>query len=185
MVPDREPFLNEILLGYKTRIVSYIRRKDDTDIDSFEALKNFRVGARNMAFYSYEFNESNLQRFLVNADPQLFQMLMHNRIDYDVTYDIGESKEIAANSGLDFDEEFAIASYQETFLNGRFISIPFGTQLDLNWFHKINCAVLDYRRSGQVDSWFNEDGVTPYIQSYTERASVAQEKACQRYRDAL
>jgi len=185
MVPDREPYLNEILLGYKIRKVNYIRLKDADDAKDFNALKKYRIGARNLAFYSYEFNESELDRYLVTADPQLFQMLIHKRIDFAVTYDVSESKQIAANSGLDFDENFSLASYQENFLNGRFISIPYGTELDLNWFHQINCAILDYRRSGKIDAWFQEDGVKPYIQNFEEPASITQEKACASYRDSI
>lgn len=185
MTPQRESFLNEILIGYKTRVVSYIKRKGEYDATSFEELKGYRVGARNLAFYSFEFNEGNLNRVLVDSDQQLLRMLSAGRVDFVVTYDIEESREIAANNGINFDDEYTLASYQEIFFNGRFISIPFGTKLNERWFNEMNCAVLNYRKSGQVDKWFEEDGVKPYVQKFTEPQSLAQEKTCNDYQKSL
>jgi polar amino acid transport system substrate-binding protein len=185
MTPQRESFLNEILVGYKTRVVSYIKRNEDYDVTTFEDLKLFLVGARNLAFYSFEFNDGELNRVLVDRDEQALRMLMAGRVDFVVTYDVGESKEIALNNGIDFEKEFTLASYQEVFFNGRFLSIPLGTKLNADWYDPINCAVLGYRMSGQIDAWFQEENVTPYFQKFDEPQSLAQEKSCKEYQAAI
>ncbi|MEP1553887.1 MAG: transporter substrate-binding domain-containing protein [Paraglaciecola sp.] len=155
MTPAREYYLNPIKYADATRTLSFFKSPNfKPDIKSYDELVKVNVGAIRGVFYSPIFSQLELtQLTVVGETRQLLGMLERGRIDVVVT---SKSHDIHL-----FEDKFDKATLTETFYNPNYISIPNDSKL-MAHYDDIARLMLDYRKSGKIDSYFEKyDAPTP------------------------
>ncbi|HAY96270.1 transporter substrate-binding domain-containing protein, partial [Shewanella sp.] len=88
MTPERNDFLDPMLLGYDKRYVYYFALANrQLEVKHFDELKPHIIGALRGAFYCPQFNDNQnqLKVSFVNDNGQLINMLKAERIDLAIT----------------------------------------------------------------------------------------------------
>ncbi|SIO33410.1 ABC transporter substrate-binding protein [Salinivibrio sp. ES.052] len=153
---EREAFLNAVPYGYSIREVFYIIGPNvNQQINSFEELKQYRIGALRDSFYSDLFNNTeDLKRRYYNDTEQIIKVLENGRIDVAVTSSSHDIDKFTAVSA------FTQANFVDRFYNGRYISIPKKSPV-ANYFPEFERTIQQMVASGEVSAIFEKYGQTP------------------------
>lgn len=170
MNSERVTYLHPILLGYEEReVYFYIRPNLDIDIKSYNDLKNFKIAVLREVFYFDKFNSDNsLNKIDVTSFDQITEMLKNGRVDIAITQRISGLDEIERITGV------KRASYVESFLDGRYLSIPKKSPL-IHYAKPLNAVIYKMRKERIIDKIFDKYDVRPYIQLFYTKESKTQE----------
>lgn len=154
MTEERELFLHPMPYGNYTRKVYFFKSPAfDYDVNSYDDIKKHIVGAIRGNFYSPNFAKLDTKTLvLVGKTEQLVNMLERGRIDLAVT-----SK---SHSEYLFRDRFVQAKFVDAFYNPLFISIPKKSKAS-KYYQDINQLLLEYRKSGKINQYFDKYGLTP------------------------
>ncbi|GAC34777.1 substrate-binding periplasmic protein [Paraglaciecola polaris] len=152
MTPERKSVLKPITYGYTIRHLSFYKSpRFRGDITSYDDLEKVNIGAIRGVFYSPRFSVLNTRTLtLVGKTDQLIAMLELGRIDVVVTS--------ASHNEELFDTRFEKATFVDTFLNPVYISIPLNSSA-IGIYDDVAQRMLEYRKSGKVDTYFEKYGV--------------------------
>lgn len=165
MTPARGYYLNPIKYADATRTLSFFKSPNfKPDITSYDELVKVNVGAIRGVFYSPEFSKLDLlQLTSVSETKQLVGMLELGRIDVVVT---------SKSHNIDmFETKFEKLTLVDTFENPNFISIPDESKM-MAHFDDISRLMLEYRKSGRVDQYFEKYQVPIPRQTFDVKAAV-------------
>lgn len=152
MTEERQSVLHAITYGsFNRSIFFYKSPMFESDIESYEDLKNVYIGAIRGNFYSPKFSSIDMSKLLlVGSTEQLVGMLELGRIDVAITSE-SHNKEF-------FDSRFEKATFVDTFPNAEYISIPLKS-VAIKHQKKINDLLQKYRRTGKVNPYFEHYGL--------------------------
>ncbi len=147
MTQERKQFLHAIPYGYYTRELFFFKSPTLTsDINSYQDIKKYNIGAIRGNFYSPKFStlDTNILT-LVGQTEQLINMLERGRIDLAVTS--------SSHSDKLFTDRFVKSRFVDSFDNPLYISIPKKSNAS-KYYNDIATLLLDYRKSGKIDQYF-------------------------------
>ncbi|WP_375752006.1 substrate-binding periplasmic protein [Vibrio sp. HN007] len=153
---DRERYLHAVAYGYSIREVYYmISPKKDIEVNTFDDLLKYRIGALRGSYYSDTFAKaSNLQKDFFKHTPQIIQMLKSGRIDVAITSSNHDEEMFRGIKGV------KQARYIEYFYNGRYLSIPKESRMS-KYFDRLKKAIEEMIESGEIDAIFLQYGLSP------------------------
>uniref|UniRef100_UPI0040471CED substrate-binding periplasmic protein n=1 Tax=Shewanella baltica TaxID=62322 RepID=UPI0040471CED len=157
MTPERNDFLDPMLLGYDKRYVYYFALANrQLEVKHFDELKPHIIGALRGAFYCPQFNDNQnqLKVSFVNDNGQLINMLKAERIDLAITSEQHEMQFFAK------DPQLKQMEYVDISKNGRYFSIPLMSPLH-QYAKQVHQIVNDMRTSGEITRLFESYGVEP------------------------
>jgi len=157
MTPERNDFLDPMLLGYDKRYVYYFALANrQLEVKHFDELKPHIIGALRGAFYCPQFNDNQnqLKVSFVNNNGQLINMLKAGRIDLAITSEQHEMPFFAN------DPQLKQMEYVDISKNGRYFSIPLMSPLH-QYAKQVHQIVNDMRTSGEITRLFESYGVEP------------------------
>lgn len=157
MTPERNDFLDPMLLGYDKRYVYYFALANrQLEVKHFDELKPHIVGALRGAFYCPQFNDNQnqLKVSFVNDNGQLINMLKAERIDLAITSEQHEMQFFAK------DPQLKQMAYVDISKNGRYFSIPLMSPQH-QYAKQVHQIVDDMRTSGEITQLFKSYGVEP------------------------
>ena len=157
MTPERNDFLDPMLLGYDKRYVYYFALANRLlEVKHFDELKPHIIGALRGAFYCPQFNDNQnqLKVSFVNDNGQLINMLKAGRIDLAITSEQHEMQFFAK------DPQLKQMEYVDISKNGRYFSIPLMSPLH-QYAKQVHQIVNDMRTSGEITRLFESYGVEP------------------------
>ena len=159
MKPEREAYLNPILYGYRTRTVSYYASaSSQIEVNSFNDLRPFKVGALRGSFYSSTFDKANLNKWYVGENTQLKDMLQAQRIDVAIT------SQVHGTELFDNCPKIRKLSYEETLFNGRYFSIPKSSPKSRH-ANAIRDVIADMRHDDTIKGMFLAYETIPPVQA--------------------
>ncbi|ENO15225.2 ABC transporter substrate-binding protein [Marinobacter nanhaiticus D15-8W] len=152
----RRTFLLPILYGHRVRTIAYFAHVgSDVEVDAFDDLRRYRVGALRDSFYSNEFNNAvGLDVFHATHNDQLRTMLAYDRLDVAVTSNIHEIEQFRQDKNL------RQLAYVEYFVNDRYFSIPKHSEKAV-YYDQIVHQIDLMRGRGEIDAIFRNYGVVP------------------------
>ncbi|MDO6709578.1 transporter substrate-binding domain-containing protein [Aliiglaciecola sp. 2_MG-2023] len=162
MTEQRLAVLKPINYGIRKRTLSFFKSNEfKGDITSYEDLQHVKLGAIRGVFYSAEFSKLNQDKLiLVGRTEQLIGMLEMARIDVVVT---------SPSHNIDlFEGRFEKVSFEDAFLNYYYISIPRNSKA-IRFYDDIARVMLKYRKTGQVNRYFQKYGVSVPEQIFSEK----------------
>lgn len=161
MIPERTLFLAPIEYVQKKRTLYYYKSPFfQGDITSYDALTKVRVGAIRGNFYSANFSLLDTQWLtLIRETEQLVAMLERGRIDIAVTS--------SAHGIKQFVERFEKVTFEDTFFNPMYISIP-KTSKAIKYFDEVSALMLHYRKSGKINQYYEKYGLVAPKQTFDE-----------------
>lgn len=170
MNQQRARYLNPILLGYEEReVYFYISPTLDIDITSYKDLNKYKIAVMREVFYFDRFNSDNtLNKIDVTSYDQITTMLKNGRVDLAIVMRGRGLFEVEKIEGL------KRASYVESFLNGRYLSIPKESSM-VNNYEPLSAVIYKMRKDREIDRIFSKYGLTPYIQLFNTEESRLQE----------
>lgn len=153
---ERRTFLLPVLYGHRVRTIAYFSHVDsDVEVNAFEDLRGYRVGALRDSFYSNEFNNAaGLDVFYATHNDQLRTMLAYDRLDVAVTSNIHEIQQFRQ------DDNLRQLAYVEYFVNNRYFSIPKASDKAV-YYDEIVRQVDLMRDRGEINAIFRSYGVAP------------------------
>ncbi|MDT3275789.1 transporter substrate-binding domain-containing protein [Shewanella sp. SP2S2-4] len=157
MTPERNDFLDPMLLGYDKRYVYYFALANrQLEVKHFDELKPHIIGALRGAFYCPQFNDNQnqLKVSFVNDNGQLINMLKAERIDLAITSEQHEMQFFAK------DPQLKQMEYVDISKNGRYFSIPLKSPRH-QYAKQVHQIVDDMRTSGEITRLFESYGVEP------------------------
>ena len=157
MTPERNDFLDPMLLGYDKRYVYYFALANrQLEVKNFDELKPYIIGALRGAFYCPQFNDNQnqLKVSFVNDNGQLINMLKAERIDLAITSEQHEMQFFAN------DPQLKQMEYVDISKNGRYFSIPLMSPRH-QYAKQVHQIVDDMRTSGEITRLFESYGVEP------------------------
>ncbi|MBS0042983.1 transporter substrate-binding domain-containing protein [Shewanella sp. M16] len=157
MTPERNDFLDPMLLGYDKRYVYYFALANrQIEVKHFDELKPHIIGALRGAFYCPQFNDNQnqLKVSFVNDNGQLINMLKAERIDLAITSEQHEMQFFAK------DPQLKQMEYVDISKNGRYFSIPLMSPQH-QYAKQVHQIVDDMRTSGEITQLFKSYGVEP------------------------
>ncbi len=179
MTDKRRKFLLPIVYGLEKRYVKFYKRKNfKLKIKTLEELKRHRIGYRRKSFYFPSFTKKDgFSKVETGSDKQLINMLINERIDIIVFNQQKILEGHLKEMGLDFNKVFKEVSYTHTFLNPRYFSIPKKSKYS-RLYDKLNCEMLNLRKSGKITELFRKYNLTAPKQKYTDGDSITQASSC-------
>jgi polar amino acid transport system substrate-binding protein len=161
MNSSRELFLRAIPYGHDIRnLTFYMSPTLPTDVTSYADLAKLNVGAVRGAYYSPNFsNLDPLAMTLVGRSEQLLAMLERGRVDVVVTSET-QWKDL-------FEGRFEKATLVDSFKNTYYISIAKNAKA-IAIYDDVARVMLEYRKSGKIDRYFEKYGATPPLQKFDQ-----------------
>jgi len=183
MTSDREEFLLPMLIGYEQRVIYYLlgpHIKNVSQYQRVDQLEKLNFGLLRGSYYGPHIENitSKKKTTFTNNIDQLMEMLLTKRIDVmpiqnltwaEISY--AKIKDRYNNS------QYQIAEVNESFLSGKYISIPKLSKLN-DKYHKLNCLLYQWRSSGKIDAIYQQYQITPYIQLFNTIESHRQAMSC-------
>ncbi|SIR02661.1 amino acid ABC transporter substrate-binding protein, PAAT family [Shewanella morhuae] len=167
MTPERNDFLDPMLLGYDKRYVYYFALENrQFEVKHFDELKPYIIGALRGTFYCSQFNDNQkqLKVSFVNNNDQLINMLKAKRIDLVITSEQHEMSIFAK------EPRFKQVKYVDISNNGRYFSIPIMSPLH-QYAKQVHQIVDDMRTSGEITRLFESYGIEPPL-NLTESPAI-------------
>ncbi|OIQ16162.1 MAG: hypothetical protein BM556_16005 [Bacteriovorax sp. MedPE-SWde] len=179
MTDKRRKFLLPIIYGLEKRYVKFYKRKNfKLNIKTLEDLKRHSIGYRRKSFYFPKFTKKDgFSKVETGSDTQLIKMLLNERIDLIVFNQRKILEGHLSEMGLSFDKVFQEVGYTHTFLNPRYFSIPKRSKYS-RLYDKLNCEMLNLRKSGLVTKAFKKYKLIAPRQIYSDRDTISQIASC-------
>lgn len=183
MTLERKKFLLPMLIGYEQRSVHYLLSPSIQDIDQYQSPKQFSnliFGLLRGSYYGpyIENIQSKVSTVFTHDIQQLMSLLLSGRIDIMPIQNLSWAK--AAFHKVKHKHKakmYQISSYKETFVSGKYISIPKSSPLATS-FHRLNCQIFKLRNSGTIDSIYQDYDISPYLQILDNAESLEQVASC-------
>lgn len=183
MTPDREEYLLPMLIGYEQRVVYYLlgpHIKNVKQYQQIEQLDKLTFGLLRRSYYGPHIENitSKKKTTFTNNIDQLMEMLLTKRIDVMPIQNLTWAEISYAKIKDRYNNaQYQIAEVNESFLSGKYISIPKLSKLN-DKYHKLNCLLYQWRSSGKIDAIYQQYKITPYIQLFNTIESHRQAMSC-------
>ncbi|WP_197061264.1 substrate-binding periplasmic protein [Colwellia psychrerythraea] len=190
MTPERKEYLLPMLLGYEQRSVHYLLSPHLKNIEQYESPQNFSdliFGLLRGSYYGpyIESINTNISTVFTHDINQLMSLLLSGRIDVMPIQNLNWAKSAYQKvKDKHLGQHYKIAGFKESFMSGKYISIPKSSPL-ANRFHQLNCKLFKLRNSGAINSFYQEHGITPYIQIVDNKESQQQLNSCLKQNSGL
>jgi polar amino acid transport system substrate-binding protein len=181
MPEERRSFLLPIPYGFEVRQVHFFKNKNSkVSVKKYEDLYKYSIGYRNKSFYSPRFkDDKNLNKVPLKRDEQLLNLLKRKRVDLVIFNSKIQFLEMSKELNIKFEDNFEKVEFIETFPNGRYFSIPKGSDYE-KYYHTLNCSMYKLRKSGKVSHFFEKHGLKKLSQTFVDTDSIRQKESCKK-----
>ena len=190
MTPEREKYLLPMLIGYEQRIIHYLLAPNIKNIDKYQSPRQFGnliFGLLRGSYYGpyVKSIDSNTSTVFTNDINQLMSLLLTGRIDIMPIQNLSWA-EAAYNKvkGKHPGKKYQTTSFQESFVSGKYLSIPKASPLATN-YHQLNCKLFKLRDAGIIDKLYKQYLIPEYIQIFKNKESLKQLDSCLQYQKGL
>lgn len=183
MTSDREKYLLPMLLGYEQRHVRYLfgpHIKNVSKYQTLKQLKKLKFGLLRGSYYGpfIENIDAKKSTIFTNDIEQLMSILLAGRIDVMPIQNLTWAENAFQNVKPSFHGlNYQLANFKESFFSGKYISIPKLSPLTAK-YHQLNCKLFQLRKSGMIDTIYQQYSIPAYIQIFDNKESERQEASC-------